>query len=465
MTHERSTVKCRHMARSKLSIDYRVFVFFLLLSTLSAYNFYSIPFTWIAAFGVVSITTFIIFSKGRLIRLPFTLPLYLWLLWAAVITLIGVYVYGGGVVMPPLSTTPYYLFVLLRLMAVVSCVSMIYLVYWLCRCGYKREVLNSLYILGVLVSCYAIYAYFAQIFGLPELPRNRLSTSGESSQKTHFTYAFHRAMGSFREPSHLAQWLLIPLFITFARVKSQANLITYISLIIVITALLLTGSLTGISSSILGFCIALIVSKEVFKSSIINLIRLIFVLGLSVFVFSAIAAPNQGGGIDLHNIIWNRMSPIIFSGDALAASNRSHVYEYVDYQKSIQYIGFGLGNANLDLTYYRGIDAIGSFLSLYLNVYFSTGLIGLIIFIIAILFPVYKLWRVQSKKMTNDAFWFLTAYLSYLISYLGNLEELSIMFGLAFGILIYEIDLLTRNLIITNHLNQTLPEESILSRV
>ena len=86
-----------------------------------------------------------------------------------------------------------------------------------------RPIVQRTTAVGVLCAAMALYIYVAQLSGLPEPPRTRMGTGGDQ-QATTFTYAFHRAMGTFQEPGDLASWLVLPLFLSFLARGRYKNL-------------------------------------------------------------------------------------------------------------------------------------------------------------------------------------------------------------------------------------------------
>ena len=137
---------------------------------------------------------------------------WLFFLWAMLVTAASTVSHDYASFMPLGATTPYPVFILLRFFTLLSFVASVYVALWLLQQGCREHVIKAVVTIGCFISVAALYIYAAQIYGLPELPRNRLGTAG-GLQAIRFTYDFHRAIGTFREPSLLAAWLIVPLFL------------------------------------------------------------------------------------------------------------------------------------------------------------------------------------------------------------------------------------------------------------
>ena len=392
---------------------------------MGAYQAFSIPLQWLGS--LLAVSAFIMFLyMGRTYRRFYFYPLFIILLLLFISTL-GWWYWSTQIdfsmILPPGATTDYYVYIFLRYLQIFAFVS----VYFLCV-SFLREngvirLANMVIFFGVVASIYAIYVYIAQIYGLYEVPRNRIGTGGEE-QSIIFTYAFHRAMGTFREPSHLAQWLVLPFFMTFMR-RSYNYLGARITILLVI---LLTGSLTGILSVFAGYLLAMFVVFSL-RTAFFRVINFAIVLSLAAYLFSILALPNEGGSVDILSVLLERLIPII--SDGMEASNRAHVYEYV-YHHSVPAIGYGFGNANLLVGDYMGIGLVGSFLSLYLNMIYSIGYFGIGIAIIFMIAPVFLLLYHRTADK-NQLFVILGSYVGWLLIYSVLTEELSISFAIIYA--------------------------------
>ena len=236
---------------------------------------------------------------------------------------------------------------------------------------YRHEVFKTLVTIGGIVALAAIYIYVAQVFTLWEPPRTRIGTQGEE-QRTIFSYAFHRAMGTFREPSHLAEWMLVPFLVSLL----QNQLRSFVWPMLMGSVILLTGSLTGILGGVLGFAIATLILNPIRLSTLKLTVALVIIAGISYVLFSVLVVSYSDTNTDLFSVIWDRVQPIFEGG--MGASNRGYVYEYFA-TEPIPAVGQGLGNAGLYFSNYCGTELVTSLLSLYFSTLYSTGYVGLVL--------------------------------------------------------------------------------------
>lgn len=180
----------------------------LLGTALDDYDIGGIPIAWLirvsAVLGLLDVGL-----VHPLSRVPGTASLLAMFVWAMGAIAVNMLWTDNADLQPLLATTGHYLFVGLRLVTVLAFLATMYLVCWLFRSGYAEALLRRTVIVGTIVAPGARYVHFAQLNNLPEPPRTRIGT-GSVEQATRFSYPFHRAMGSFREPAYLAEWLVLP---------------------------------------------------------------------------------------------------------------------------------------------------------------------------------------------------------------------------------------------------------------
>jgi hypothetical protein len=278
------------------------------------------------------------------------------------------------------------------------------------------------------LSLFALYVYVAQIYGLPEPPRSRMGTSG-GEQAVRFSYQFHRAIGSFREPSHLAEWLIAPFYLSLLRRGRWA----WLASTLIAFAMVLTGSLTGLASVALGFLAALL-----WLQSPRQLLRMAWSYALpfagAVVLFSALAVSYDDSAANLAGTLWSRIEPILETG-SFQATNRASVYTYLE-NNPPAFFGRGLGNSNLEYAASVGSPAVTSFLSLYWNVLYSCGYPGLALMVWFLSRPLLR--RGSFLQTSGRARLLLTAaYISYLAAFGVHTEEPPIQFALLFGLVAY----------------------------
>lgn len=400
----------------------------LVLDGLAAYSLGPLPLPWIGKFLVLAMAIGLL-GVSRLPLYPGATLVVLVVLWGCLATVVGSLRMDYAQLMPPLATSSYLMFVILRLTNLMAFAAMVFLVWWLCANRYRVQVIRVVVLLGSVLATIAIYIYVAQITGLPEPARTRVGTSGEE-QATMFTYAFHRAMGTFREPSHLAEWLAAPLLVSFASRRSSVS----VEKLLMGIALFLTGSLTGL----VGFAIGLAVVVSV--GILLGQIRWRTVFGLGVLLlvagagFSIIARDYGDGSADLFRVVVDRIGPIIEYG--IEASNREYIYSYMG-ETDLTLVGVGLGNANLMLSEDLGSQATASFLSLYFHTAIATGLVGVTLLILLLFVPVITLFLRRGLRIDDGALWLLGAYVAWLVMFSIHSEELNSLFGTVFALMAY----------------------------
>ena len=145
--------------------------------------------------------------------------------------------------------------------------------------------------------------------------------------------------------------------------------------------------------------------------------------------------------------IYSRMALITNQG-VEGFGNTSTLGEYI-LQENFQIIGQGLGMSNLlfspkfdDLTKkvkngevsYRNPGRIVSFNNLYVNFYFSVGIIGLVWFLIIMIKILGKLYLIESRS----SFYVFTNLILIFIMFFFQAEEFSTMLGINIGLVLLE---------------------------
>lgn len=397
---------------------------------MGAYQVTGVPIQWMG--GVLAVFLVLVPPASKLqYRREYLYPAIV-LLLVSLFSLAG-FLFWGSVtdfksLLPVGSTTDYAGFIFLRYFQFIVFLA-VYLISitFLERHGLER-LGRLITVCGVLVATYALYVYVAQIVGFPEIPRNRLGTGGEQ-QAVYFSYAFHRAMGSFREPSHLAEWLVIPFFMTLLN-----NSIRYLAArILLMFVILLTGSLTGIVATIAGYMLSLLAVSPL-RKAIPRLVTFVAILAVATALFRIFASPYLGGSADLWAIILERLSPIIREG-GLGGSNRAYVYEFVA-ANPFPLIGYGLGNGNILFGDSLGLGLTASFLSLYVNMLYALGFAGVWTILVFLLVPVIALFRFKTGNLRYLRV-LVGSYLAWLLIYSAHAEELSASFAILYAACIH----------------------------
>lgn len=419
------------MANQNLGIKWvlQIFILLFFMNALGAYSLLSVPLQWVSQVGIIGLFFWII-SKGKTPNFLGVTILLSLVCWAIFITVLKMIVSDASALMPPKATTGYLPYVSLRLINLLAFAAVINCSTWLLNKNQGRKIVDAISNIGVIISLYALYVYAAQVYGLPELPRSRQGTDG-GEQLTHFTYAFHRAMGSFREPSHLAEWLLLPFMMTFASSGHKS-----LKGLIIAATILLSGSLTGMLGVVGGFFIAATLSLGHWSRVTGQLIKVLLPIAFAGIIFSSIISVNEKKYGGLIEVMWSRIEPILEEG--VTSTNRGYVYKYTD-KHPAAFFGDGLGNANLRFSKDQKLKATASFLNMYVNVLYSLGYIGLGLIIWFIISPLLLI-AFKNKFSNNSDFYFvLSAYCGWLIIYFSHAEELSYQFGLAYALLVFMI--------------------------
>jgi len=406
-------------------------------SALEAYNIAFVPIEWLIKVGLIAVVLFLGFTRGVYI-VPGSRVLLSFFFWALLVTAANSLFTDYASIMPSLATTPYPIFISLRFLNILSFVSALYLTWWLLVKGYKDRVIKWTVVIGFIFALLAIYIYIAQIYGFPELPRTRMSTGGQTDayRLVRFSYAFHRATGTFREPSHLAEWLVLPFLLSLGLARYRKSFFLYATLIGAV--ILLTGSLTGIIGTAIGLLGAMLFSMFFnFRGKSISFFYVTLSFLFALGIFYVVSVPYEEGTKSIFHVILERLTPVIEKG--LEGTNRAYIYQYLA-NVPFPIFGYGLGHANLLLSKYLGIQFVGAYLNLYVNTLFSTGIIGLVLLCLFVLSPVIRAITILRKTHpTNRLLLILAAYFSWLVMFAVRAEELGIMFAVAFALLAHEI--------------------------
>lgn len=398
-------------------------------TALGAYSFGPFPVQWLTQFFLLGVVGLLLLGN-RLPTFPGLGLFSVFVGWAALVTFGRLALFPYGAWMPPQATAPYPIYLTLRFLTLLTFAAAAGLVFWLLRHGHRDRLVRAIVWTGTLGAAAAIYIYFAQVNGWWEPGRTRMGTGG-GEQPTAFAYAFHRAMGTFREPSNLAEWLVLPLFMSFAWRGRGRHLHTGV----IAVALLLTGSLTGLLGIFTGLAGALVLSNPFRRGAVKLTLRLTAALGLALVVFGSLAVGTGENAADLLAVVGDRIVPILEGG--IGESNRAYTFRYMA-SRPIPFVGEGLGNANIGFTSATGSSIMLSFLSLYFNVLATTGVIGLAMLLGVLAPPVVRLARQRRYRTAPELLPLMAAYLAWLVMFTVHSEELGIVFGVLYGMLVWE---------------------------
>ena len=403
----------------------------LLCSALDAYSIFSIPISWLGQLISVFCAAWVFLNSGAL-HVPGLKWWMLFLCWGSTITIVRCFVADFHHRMPPLATTGYESFLCLRFVHLTSFGAQIYLCYWLLAHGKLYPVIRHTTIVGSLAAAFAMYVYLAHRYGLSEPPRSRLGTSGDA-QAVSFTFAFHRALGSFREPGAMASWITIPFCLSFLMQRRIVNAHS----VLMGSALLLSGSLSALGGGLLGIITGFVIVQPSGARGLRNWAKVAFVPAASVAVFTCVAIANDFGTTNLFKVMMDRVHPIL--DDGFNGTNRGYLQEYYR-AVPVTVTGVGFGHANILLAEFFGSPLMGSFLSLYRNVLYSTGWVGLILLAIFFVIPLWRVWIMRTRCEINDRFdLFLlcTGYATWLFMFGSRSEEPPMAFAICYAFLAF----------------------------
>jgi hypothetical protein len=86
-----------------------------------------------------------------------------------------------------------------------------------------------------------------------------------------------------------------------------------------------------------------------------------------------------------------------------------------------------------------GTPVVAGFLSLYLNILYSVGLVGLATLMWFVVFPLYKVATNRDLRRDGRVLLMVGAYLAWLVVFAVAIEELTFMFALISALLAYAI--------------------------
>lgn len=405
------------------------FVALYLLSGLQAYALGPVPFDWFAQFGFIGLALTLVFL-GRPVAIPHLRP-YAWIVvWAVLVTAVGIGTRDYASMMPQIATSSYPIFIGLRFLVFASFAAAAYVAVWVLTYGHADRLIRAIVGIGAVLAAVALYIYVAPTFGLPEPPRTRLGTSG-GEQFTTFNYAFHRALGTFREPSHLSAWLILPFFLSVGRNGVLPSLPT----VLMGGALLLTGSLTGILSAFLGFLFATLSfgrERSMGLRVTLQMSAVVAVGGVLFLVWTQLASSNS---VSLFSVLIERLGPILAAG-GLEDTNRGYIYRYIS-ETGLPFFGLGLGHPNLIMTRDLSLDIIGAFSNLYLSTIARLGWIGLALMIYALSLPLLGAFLNRRGANPRLIWSSAAAYAAWLTVFLVLYEEPTLSFGIATALLAF----------------------------
>ena len=206
------------------------------------------------------------------------------------------------------------------------------------------------------------------------------------AQTASFSYAFHRATGTFREPSMLAAWLITPLFLSMS--SSYRRGVLYSA--VIGSVILLTGSLTGVAAILIGAMFGLVFVGGVGSGSFRVALRFALVLILGFAVFRGVAISHTVHRADLFGVLSDRVSFLSFTGDSPIPTGTRHIVWLLRHRSRC--LVRDLEIAIYCCRVYLGVHSIASFVSMYLSVMYSVGIFGLALLVFCLVTPLVQIW-------------------------------------------------------------------------
>ena len=452
------------MIKKAKKINISFLILSLIFTGLDAYTFQEIPFSWIGYAMSAIILLVIGLDKFKKFLYSKFLITY-WIAYAILITLIQYFNYSEEV--PDLKYSSFDRYILLRLLVIIFFLFTLSNLYNISN-HFSFEILAKIIIYSSLfISLMSLISYFSYVFEYSDFYRNRIGTNSNSIQKVLDACTILRNYGTFREPSFLAVWLSPTVPFYFFKFKESPKL-QYLVLFPILS-IVLSRSLTGIFGFTLAMFITFIFfafknSRNYYLLFPIILILIFSTFGNSLtYKFPALDAaqcpPNSAdkcdcsiyddeedlakNSVNLNQSIFNR-AKIIVTGGVSNFENISRINSYLD-QKNVTLLGDGFGIANVKFTndfnknnkiirnnevqnIYPGL--IVSMNNLYANVYFSTGIFGLILFFVSLIQISVSILK-QSISRSPILF---ASFLNILIMYFFQGEELSLFFAYIIGL-------------------------------
>jgi hypothetical protein len=203
--------------------------------------------------------------------------------------------------------------------------------------------------------------------------------------------------------------------------------------IVIATALLLTVSLGGIASCIGGVVGGLLLGNPLRPKHLKALV--LIVLGFGALLLVAQVTSVGLTGQSVYSVLNVRTLQILEGG--VESSNRAYIADFVRWFHP-PILGYGLGNANIFLASKLGIDLIVSFLSLYVNVVYSSGIIGFVLLSIFLIQPIVRNAISSRDRTKRRPLAILMGYIAHLIVFAAGPEELSVSFAIIAAFLLYD---------------------------
>ena len=432
----------------------QIVIFTLLLISLDAYNIMNIPIQYFG-FAILFFTASILVGKKIFFQSPISYTFLLVFLSPILFTF-------------RISNNFYWLNVNnIRLFNLITFFVVFLFCFTVFNIDKSSNFFNYLEKFILIISLVSLYIYFAQIFDLPEINRNRFGTNliGNPVQATFWPYQHHRFLGTFREPLLFVSFIT-PLYLLTLKYKKDTSHIFIITCSLCIG--LADSDLFLFYFSIFIFIFLITTGIKTFKTNDRNSVNRKIILGLALpILFSFISIvecnvnPNSSDCNQLE--IKNNSNQKIYKFDAyenltnfdidrtnifnyfivkgisetsLGLSRPTNNYNnYINYNLNIEqyltnrtlpeYLSSRYFSQNFGTGNYSYLKFTPNFQNLFIYIYTTYGSL-LMVFICSIfIFSIYI-----SKNRRDIIYLHLIIFLFFLIP----IEELTGFTGLIFGI-------------------------------
>ena len=456
------------MKTKEKNILISILLFSIFLEGLDAFSVFKVPFPWFGVSLLLLIIPAYYFFNLDLNSSNFGSIKY-WIIYVVIVTIIKAFSFD--LEMPQYATSSYSQFVSLRVIKIISFFIVIWVLQLLASYFTKNQIIESIAYIGFIISVFSLYSYFSYFLELPDFYRSRAG-SGGWTQPIQRACSILRNYGTFREPSFLAVWTVpfIPLNFYLARKSNK----WYFLSIFPIFSLVLTRSITGVLSVLIACSLVSFLYLIKYKKGEFNFVfPIIMILFISLFANNisykfppldpSMCPPNSADNCDCSIYDDNldeaknseNFAESIFSRATLIAGggidgfgNYSYLINHI-LNENLKIFGDGLGSSNIIYSYefekltaqvksgeivYRNRGQVVSFNNLYANIYFSSGLLGLIWF----LFILFKYMYYLFNKSEIINYYLAFQLFSILLMFFFQAEEVSTLLGVSLGLIILE---------------------------
>ena len=456
------------------NIVYLILFIGFLFNALDAFSVFGVPLPWVSTAIFLFLFINLIVEKKFEVNSLVSQYFY-WTIYCVLITIIFLFFQYETLITNSIASPLFY--VLLRLLNFLSFFSIIYSLNKILNINNRDKIIELISYASIIISVLSLVSYFSYVMNFPDLSRNRMGT-GIGFQSIIKACTVLRNYGTFREPSFLAVWIAptIPLYFYNAREKNY----WYVLSVLPITCLVLTRSLTGVMSFIIAVLLVFILSLLQKSKLNLRLLFPIFVLGICL-VFANLFAykfppldedqcppytpdycsceyyddeqDRAKNSTDITTSIFSRLFAVINSG--ISSFDSLNLIRENMYEDNVSILGSGLGISNIkfsdnyainktqsDLQYLirngviieRYENSIVSFNNLYLNILFSTGILG---FFWLILLLIKTLKNLPINNIHFNQYLNMSIFV-ILIMYFFQGEELSVWLATFIGLFISE---------------------------